>query len=192
MKNKQLLITIILLLSHAIFLSLQAIDPITLVAGPAIGAGVKECVDRARDYINGPQDKNKRTLNKHLNSKEFRSAIADGCNDNFIENCGELAKYLEAMEMYYVKSNKVQCIKQQVDLLQQNDTVYLKQELQILQEKQAEENNNPSYFQSLSPSERQELLKIQRTLVIEYAKPTDYKQEVTNLHEILNGNTINT
>ncbi len=160
---------------------LSGVDPVSWIAAPALGAVVREGVDITKVYIYGPQEQHKRLLKKHLDSDNFNSAIVCGCNENFTNECTDLAKHFEALERYYARSHELSCVVDQIELLEEGD--YDTQDLKEFRQKLRSENTNTySYFRSLSAEEKQRLLVLQRRLVITYAKPENYKKELANLH----------
>jgi hypothetical protein len=175
--NKQIRKALLLLFS---FSTLQSIDPLSLVAGPAI----KETVDKVKEYIYAEQTEHKRILKKHLGAPSFRSAIVDGCNERFTQDCAELAQHFEAMEKYHADSNEMWCLKYQTNIVQKDGYAALETELFAQSELLRQERSDiwSSYFQSLSPDEQKKLLALQRKLIIEHAQPQSYKQELENLH----------
>jgi hypothetical protein len=140
----------------------------------------KESWDQAKQYIYAEQIQQKRRLKKHL---LFRSVIYDGCNENFTNDCAELAQHFALMEKYYADDDEMWCLKYQANIVEKKDCNILEAEFFIESEKNREENSNKlPYFQSLSLDEQKKLLALQRKLVIEHAQSKNYKQELENIH----------
>jgi hypothetical protein len=175
-KQSQQLITTTLFLSYFICSTLNAIDPFSVFAGPA----VKEGVDKAKEWWYAEQEQGKRTINKHLKIQTQYSNVARGCNESFSQDCAMLAKHFEAIEKHNTMSNDLRCIEHQIKLFkQQHDTTELEANAQALQTAQA---NNTSYCESLSSEEQQQLFALERRLVIAHAQLEEYQQELKKLH----------
>jgi len=161
---------------------LQA-DVVSIVAGPIVTPMVKDSVNKLKEYLY-PEKEQKQIINKYLNNKQYESDIARGCNENFSEDCTELAKYLAVMEKYNTAKNELRCIEYQIDLLSKEhyDTTELEAPAQALRNTQTD---STSYCKSLPTDEQQKLFALERRLVITYTHDENYEQEVKNLHAVL-------
>ena len=151
---------------------IKAIEPVTVVFTSAAGLVVKGAADKFKDYWFRSEEEDKRLLKKCLNSRHHHSVVAEGCNENFGENCHLYSDILrKAIEYNFDRYEKL-CMMYQKDN-------------QALQE---EENNElqQSFFETLPQEEQSSILKIQRNLVIEYCNPQDYKEELVTLHAAIN------
>jgi len=184
MKNKQILIAlaIISLNSH-----IKAIDPLSLALSAGSSIIAKIVFDQGKEYYYAEENRNKQTLKKHLISTDFRSAIIDGCNENFTQDCTQYAHALEAMEKYYAQDNETSYLAHEEDILKKNggNTQY-----SLLNEaSQNSISHECSYFQSLSLDEQKALLALHRKLVMTHVQSKSYRQELENFHTIFNERT---
>lgn len=179
MKHSSLTILLSTLLSCVIPCTLMSIDPLSLLGGPL----AKEGVDKVKEYWYSSEKQGKRILRKHLNCNKFTSAIASGCNEDFSEDCAELAKYFETMEKYHASHNEILCIQHQIKLLKHRnlDTKELEEKVEELKKQEP----TISYFESLDSSEQQSIFALERRLSITYAQPEKYQGELEIVHKAL-------
>ncbi len=183
MKNKQILVALVIISLNS---HIKAIDPLSLALSAGSSIVAKIVFDQAKEYYYAEENRNKQTLKKHLISNDFRSAIVDGCNENFTSDCTQFAQALQAMEKYYAEYNLTSYLMQAKDVLKKDNNNITNP---IVTDKI--EFDNPltiewSYFQSLPLSEQKDLLELHRKLVITHTQSKNYRQELENFHIIFN------
>jgi len=167
-KNKKIVIRMMIYLNLISMRSLKAVEPVTVVVTSAVGLGVKEAGEVLKDYWFRSEEADKRIIRKHLNSRLYQSAVAQGCNEHFIEQCHLYAAYLRKMEEYNaVAYEGILAQYQKGNIVQTSE-------------------DSTSYFATLSEEEKQQVLKLERELVTEYANPREYKQELQCVYDGLN------
>ncbi len=173
MRKIKIFMTIILCvcINMGCLIQAEAISGLLIAIGTLV---MKEGFPYAKDYWYRSEIEDKRILKQYLNSHSYQSAVACGCNENFMDDCHIYAEYLKKTVEY----NKAGCENIGIENQQKN------------QEESKENSTNnqtaQSFFETLSDEEKEKVRKIQKNLVTTYCNPVDYEKEFTCLRAAIN------